>query len=31
MIVHLVFVTKFRHKVLTDVHLTRRAEIMRAV
>ena len=29
--VHLVFVTKFRHKVFTDVHLTRMEEIMRSV
>ncbi|MFD9124986.1 IS200/IS605 family transposase [Kitasatospora sp. NPDC059571] len=28
---HLVFVTKFRHKVFTDVHLKRMEEIMRAV
>ena len=28
---HLVFVTKFRHKVFTDVHLRRMEEIMRAV
>ncbi len=28
---HLVFVTKFRHKVFTDRHLTRMEEIMRAV
>lgn len=28
---HLVFVTKFRHKVFTDQHLTRLEEIMRAV
>lgn len=28
---HLVFVTKFRHKVFTDAHLTRLEEIMRAV
>ncbi|MBJ6636485.1 IS200/IS605 family transposase [Streptomyces sp. I5] len=29
--VHLVFVTKYRHKVFTDPHLTRCEEIMRAV
>jgi len=29
--VHLVFVTKFRHNVFTDAHLTRMEEIMRAV
>ncbi|NEC51435.1 IS200/IS605 family transposase [Actinospica acidiphila] len=29
--VHLVFVTKYRHKVFTDRHLTRCEEIMRAV
>ncbi|WP_406175411.1 IS200/IS605 family transposase [Streptomyces sp. NBC_00996] len=29
--VHLVFVTKFRHKVFKDVHLRRMEEIMRAV
>ena len=29
--VHLVFVTKFRHKVFTDAHLTRMEEIMRSV
>lgn len=29
--VHLVFVTEFRHKVFTDVHLTRMEEIMRSV
>jgi putative transposase len=29
--VHLVFVTKFRHKVFMDVHLRRMEEIMRAV
>jgi len=29
--VHLVFVTKFRHKVFTDAHLTRMEEIKRAV
>jgi putative transposase len=28
---HLVFVTKFRHKVFSDRHLTRMEEIMRAV
>src|SRR5712672_2531057 len=28
---HLVFVTKFRHKVFSDRHLTRLEEIMRAV
>ncbi|MFI7492728.1 IS200/IS605 family transposase [Micromonospora echinaurantiaca] len=28
---HLVFVTKFRHRVFTDQHLTRLEEIMRAV
>lgn len=28
---HLVFVTKFRHKVFTDAHLTRMEAIMRAV
>ncbi|MEV0144449.1 MULTISPECIES: IS200/IS605 family transposase [unclassified Nonomuraea] len=28
---HLVFVTKFRHPVFTDAHLTRLEEIMRAV
>jgi putative transposase len=28
---HLVFVTKYRHKVFTDVHLKRMEEIMRAV
>ena len=28
---HLVFVTKFRHQVFTDQHLTRLEEIMRAV
>src|SRR5882757_4278434 len=28
---HLVFVTKYRHKVFTDPHLTRLEEIMRAV
>ncbi len=28
---HLVFVTKFRHKVFTDRHLTRLEQIMRAV
>lgn len=28
---HLVFVTKFRHPVFTDAHLTRMEEIMRAV
>lgn len=28
---HLVFVTKFRHPVFTDVHLTRMEEVMRAV
>ncbi|MEU9848826.1 IS200/IS605 family transposase [Streptomyces sp. NPDC047985] len=28
---HLVFVTKYRHKVFKDVHLTRMEEIMRAV
>jgi putative transposase len=28
---HLVFVTKYRHKVFTDAHLTRMEEIMRAV
>ncbi len=28
---HLVFVTKFRHKVFADRHLTRLEEIMRAV
>ena len=28
---HLVFVTKFRHKVFTDVHLRRMEEIMRDV
>ncbi len=28
---HLVFVTKFRHKVFTDRHLTRLEEIMRVV
>ncbi|MFD8078163.1 transposase [Streptomyces sp. NPDC059718] len=29
--VHLVFVTKYRHSVLADRHLTRCEEIMRAV
>jgi putative transposase len=29
--VHLVFVTKYRHRVFTDTHLTRMEEIMRAV
>ncbi|WP_328749033.1 IS200/IS605 family transposase [Streptomyces sp. NBC_00285] len=29
--VHLVFVTKFRHKVFTDAHLRRMEEIMRSV
>ncbi|MEU7164075.1 IS200/IS605 family transposase [Streptomyces morookaense] len=29
--VHLVFVTKFRHKVFKDVHLVRMEEIMRSV
>jgi putative transposase len=29
--VHLVFVTKFRHKVFGDVHLNRMEEIMRSV
>lgn len=29
--VHLVFVTKFRHKVFTDSHQRRMEEIMRAV
>ena len=29
--VHLVFVTKFRHKVFTDAHLVRMEEIMRSV
>ncbi|WP_330301611.1 MULTISPECIES: IS200/IS605 family transposase [unclassified Streptomyces] len=29
--VHLVFVTKFRHNVFTDDHLTRMEEIMRSV
>jgi len=29
--VHLVFVTKFRHRVFTDTHLTRMEEIMRLV
>lgn len=29
--VHLVFVTKFRHKVFDDVHLRRMEEVMRAV
>lgn len=29
--VHLVFVTKFRHTVFSDVHLTRMEEIMRSV
>ncbi len=29
--VHLVFVTKFRHKVFSDRHLSRMEEIMRAV
>ncbi|WP_405785316.1 transposase [Streptomyces sp. NBC_01378] len=29
--VHLVFVTKFRHKVFTDAHLARMDEIMRSV
>ncbi|MBL1110736.1 transposase, partial [Streptomyces sp. 5-8] len=28
---HLVFVTKYRHKVFKDAHLTRMEEIMRAV
>jgi putative transposase len=28
---HLVFVTKYRHKVFTDLHLKRMEEIMRAV
>ena len=28
---HLVFVTKYRHKVFTDTHLTRMEDIMRAV
>jgi REP-associated tyrosine transposase len=28
---HLVFVTKYRHKVFNDAHLTRMEEIMRAV
>jgi putative transposase len=28
---HLVFVTKYRHPVFTDVHLTRLEAIMRAV
>ncbi|MER7465709.1 IS200/IS605 family transposase [Streptomyces sp. NPDC097981] len=28
---HLVFVTKYRHNVFTDTHLTRMEEIMRAV
>ena len=28
---HLVFLTKYRHKVLTDTHLTRLEEVMRAV
>jgi putative transposase len=28
---HLVFVTKYRHKVFTDAHLTRLEEIMRGV
>ncbi|EFL18369.1 transposase IS200-family protein [Streptomyces sp. C] len=28
---HLVFVTKYRHKVFKDVHLTRMEEIMRSV
>ena len=28
---HLVFVTKYRHKVFTDRHLTRLEEIMRAI
>ena len=28
---HLVFVTKYRHKVFTDRHLARMEEIMRAV
>jgi putative transposase len=28
---HLVFVTKYRHKVFTDVHLRRMEEIMRDV
>ncbi|MGW3734000.1 IS200/IS605 family transposase [Streptomyces sp. NPDC005148] len=28
---HLVFVTKYRHKVFTDVHLKRMEEIMRAM
>jgi putative transposase len=28
---HLVFVTKYRHKVFTDTHLTRLEEVMRAV
>jgi putative transposase len=28
---HLVFVTKYRHKVFQDAHLTRMEEIMRAV
>jgi putative transposase len=28
---HLVFVTKFRHKVFSDRHLTRMSEIMRSV
>ena len=28
---HLVFVTKYRHKVFTDQHLTRLEEVMRAV
>ncbi|MFJ8826455.1 IS200/IS605 family transposase [Streptomyces sp. NPDC102467] len=29
--VHVVFVTKFRHKVFTDDHLTRKEEIMQSV
>jgi putative transposase len=29
--VHLVFVTKFRHRVFTDAHLRRMEEIMRSV
>jgi putative transposase len=29
--VHLVFVTKFRHKVFTDAHLSRMEEIMQSV
>ena len=29
--VHLVFVTRFRHKVFTDAHLVRMEEIMRSV